>query len=233
MEIDIKGNSLTFQLYECSGNSVVSFVKDASEDESQFSYTEKRNGFFEIMVDDKGAKFCFTEFGAIVPFEVERLSEEGKAISETFFRMDTCGILLFEDCLLMSGKPAAQRHAAEALSAMLMKEIEAEKFDQSVMRRFENNFITIKGIQLDEIPHHEIKKVRLSGNMEDVYTLGGLDVANAKIKSITGVYKFSDKEFNMVKAVDTGKITVSKKKGRGIKIDQVRQLVDFISPKIS
>lgn len=228
MEIDIKGNSLTFQIFDCPDNSVIAFIKEAQAENNQFSAAEQHSGFLEVLVDDQGAKFCFTEFGAIVPFDIERINEEGQAVSETFFRIETCGILVFEDCILMSGKPAAQRMAAEVLSALLMKEILPEKFEQPVMRRFENNLTLINAIQLDEVPHHEIKKVRLSGKMEDVYSLGNIDIAHAKIKSIQGTFKFSDRDFNSVKAVDTGKVTLSKKKGRGIMIEQVRKLVDFV-----
>ncbi|PKK88772.1 MAG: hypothetical protein CVV64_17380 [Candidatus Wallbacteria bacterium HGW-Wallbacteria-1] len=227
MELDVKGTSLTFQFYHARDNSIVSFAKDAEKEENRLFVPDEQSGFEEVIVDDDG-EACFATYGAIIPFDVERIDKEGKIVNETYFRVDRCGIMIFRDAVLMSGRPAAQREAAEALSTMLMKEVTPIKFDQAVMSRFETNFILIKSIQLDEIPHAEVKKVRLAGKIEDVYAFSGLNVSMAKIKSISGTYRLADRDYVTVKTADGGKLTIFRKKGKGIEVEVIRYFKDFI-----
>lgn len=228
MQLESKGSSLTFQFYDAHEISIVGLAKYADSEESRLFMPDEKPGFVDNAEVSEDGKAVFLTFGAIIPFDIERIDDEGKIVQETFFRVDKCGILVFEDAVLMTGRPGAQKQAAEVLSAHLMQEITPIKFDQAVMRRFEGDFILVKSVQLDEVPHAEIKKIRLLGRIEDIYAFSGLDVTHSKISAISGTFKLGDREYATIKVTGGGKISLYGKKGTGLKLKVVDFFKNFI-----
>lgn len=228
MHLESKGSSLTFQLYDAHGISIVGLAKYADNEDNRLFVPDEKPGFVDNAEISEDGMAVFTTLGAIVPFDIERIDDEGKVVAETFFRVDKCGILAFEDAILMTGRPGARKQAVEILSAYLMQEITPVKFDQGIMRRFEGDFIMVKSVQLDEVPHAEIKKIRLFGRIEDIYAFSGLDVSHSKISSISGTFKLGEREYATIKVVESGRISICGKKGTGIKLKVIEFFKNFI-----
>jgi hypothetical protein len=102
------------------------------------------------------------------------------------------------------------------------------KLTQSAITNLSEEAVIVKTVQFKKIPHHEIDRITLAGELEEIFTFKGLPLREAEMASFTGIFN-TPFGIRTLKFSQQGKIQINKSKKSSINLDLVEWLISKLS----
>ncbi|MDD2714659.1 MAG: hypothetical protein PHW04_02065 [Candidatus Wallbacteria bacterium] len=219
VEIIAANYNYTFQVYKSESVSHENLYMILKKDELSTDLEKMKPGFFKI------EKYL----GAIMAIFAYPLKEMIEVLREGVLSklevpvLETARVLFVPGYILFSGKSSPAKMALQILSPFVNISTSYLKADPEKMREILEQAAVIKSIQFRNIPHSEVDRITLAGELEDVYNFGSLPLREAEITHFTGVYN-TPLGIRNLKFSQNGRIQIAKSKKSAITLE----LIDWV-----
>lgn len=231
-EIEVPGSSLSIKVWKGHNledalgglNSIL--IKLAAIDcaiDCKFDIENETPGFHDCKADEEIFRGYYS---GIVPFEVEHLVD-GVMKSEIFKRIESCEFILTNDLLLTMGKPGPAKGAAMELSNLTGYAINLVEFEFQELDQLQHKMNQLKAVALSNPKENEVRKIRLSGRMEDYANYNVVDPRNHQIDSVSGLVN-SPLGSMTVTLGKKGQLRLNVSKGMIVTVDCLKWILDLV-----
>lgn len=181
-EIEIPGSSLSLTVYQFMCDSIPGLAARIM-DADQFSAIPEKDGFHDY---DHNKDMIRGFYSMVVPFEVEHLIE-GIVTKTLFKRVETCDFIITKDVLYTAGKQAPAKVLERVLASLTGYGTAPMELEFRQMSQFQDRLSLVKKVALTNPKDREIRKVKLSGRIEDYTEYNVIDPRNHGIESVSGL----------------------------------------------
>jgi len=224
IEICGAGSSFSFTLFRSELIPLESLYDIIKKEEFSADLEKLKPGFMKI---EKFSRVIIASFALPHKQELEVL-RNGIISKLEVPVLETCRLYFLPGFLLLSGKSTPGKMALQILTPFMNVSSTNIKLSQSVITAFSEEAVIVKTAQFNKIPHHEIDKITLSGELEEIFNFKGLPLREAELTSFTGIFN-SPFGIRTLKFSQQGKIQIYKSKKNTINLDLVEWLVSKLS----
>lgn len=182
-EIEVPGSSISFKCWALRLNDLTEVFKQITDNGGAFNLEAEVPGFHDC---DSGSGVIRGYYSVVIPFEVEHLVD-GLTTKTLFKRIESCEFLMNESIMFTMGKPGPMKLLGSALSAATGEHFAITDFSFAQLRQLQDRMTCLKSIVVLNPKEKEIKKARLSGQIEDYTEYNILDARNHDIDQLSGI----------------------------------------------
>jgi hypothetical protein len=214
--------------------SVFAFVPDLTadvlaglmaDDESRVSLIVKRSGFADV---ESFGEILRGSYVLVVEEAVEDL-QDGMIVAKTVHKATVCHFLAGNGRLYVWGDGKAKRNAASSIEALDDVPVVPVVFSSEDLVRFQHRLSLVSAIAVKNPKTNEVRRVRLSGKVEDYSTCNVLDPCNHAIESVAGVIEHTTHGKVKVTVGTRAAIRIGLKVGAVIDLDFLGWLVGRVA----
>lgn len=181
-----------------------------NDEKHQADLEKLKPGFFKV---EKYTGLIIASFAFPCKNEIEVL-KKGIIAKLEVPQLESCRIVFLPGYILGSGKNSPLKLCLQLMNPYFNISGSSLRLVQEKLFELKEQAVVIKTIQYSNIPHSEIEKITLSGELETMdYT--ELPLAEAELNSLTGVYN-TPYGIRSIKFSKAGKITILKSKKSSI-----------------
>jgi hypothetical protein len=182
-EIEIAGSSLSLKIWSCKILNSENTFKNIMEHGDKFSIDSELPGFHDC---DYSKDIIRGFYSGVVPFEVEHLVDE--IPTKTLFKkIETCEFIATTNFIFTMRKTGPAKGMSAGISAATGSYVSPIEFEFDQLHNFQNHFGTLKAIVITNPKDKEVRRVRLTGRIEDYTSYNAIEVRNHGIESVKGV----------------------------------------------
>ena len=234
-EIEIKGSTLTLQIWKARADSIPVLFNRILKEGEAFSLEEEKPGFHDV---DAGTVAIRGYYSVVMPFEVEHLVENPvmdsvmKTTEKTLMkRVETCEFLVTDGNLFTWGAASPRKPLSHQLSQLSGYGVALMEWEFSQLSQLHDRLSQIKGISLCNPKDKELRRVRLTGQIESYTDYNVIDPRNHGIDSVKGLV---DSPLGpMTLTVNRkGKLSLCVRKGFVLTLDCLQWVVRLIQDNV-
>jgi len=182
-EIEVPGSSLSLNCYKCQVDSAPKLVIRIAKEGDAFNLEEETPGFHDLDHDENIVRGYYS---SVVAFEVDEVVE-GLTTSTLHNRIDSCEFLLAGGYAFFLGKSASQKSLAQALSTLTGYGVAALELEFAELAQFHDRLSQVKSVALTNPKDREIRRAKLTGQIESYTDYNVVDPRNHGIDSVSGL----------------------------------------------
>lgn len=224
INITPKGSSFSFLLYKSEIITFDEIYEILKKSEFTADLEKLKPGFLKI---EKHSNAIISHFALPKKNRIEILKNGIVSLIEIPI-LESAKLIFEPGYIYVSGKTNAGKVAIQTISPFLNISLTNVKLNQEIIRNLSDEAEVITSVQFKKIPHQEVEKITLAGEMESIFDFKGLPLVEAEIASFTGIYN-TPIGMRTIKFSQTGKIQIQKSKKNPVTLE----LLDWIIKKIS
>ncbi len=182
-EIEIAGSSLSLKVFNCEIDDANQLFKTIMEEGDQFNIESELPGFHDYETDGEIIRGFYS---GIVPFEVEHLID-GNSTKTLFKRIESCEFIATRDFIFATGKPGPMKGLSHSISALSGAHVSQIEFEFNQMNQLQEKMTQLKAVALINPRDREVRKAKLSGNIDSYTDYNVIDPRNHGIESVKGI----------------------------------------------
>lgn len=217
------GIAYTFHFYRSEAKPVEQIETILKKDEVTADLEKMKPGFSRV---DKYPGLVSAAFFLPYKEEIEVL-REGAIRKLEVPLLEVARFIFLPGFVLVSGKSKAASAGLQIVTAFLNVSGQVVKPDQGKMIDIQERAGIIHSVKFKEIPHSEIERVTLSGELEEIYSVSSLPLRESEIVSLTGAFNTSDgiREITFGK---NGNIKIAKSKRLPIRLNLLSWCIEQV-----
>lgn len=222
-EIEINKSSINFKLWQTKPCKIDDIFQTIISIAEKFDINSEKAGFHDF---DSNSKVIRGFFSVVVPFEVEHIVD-GMLAKEIFKKVEYCEYLITPNLVFTTGKSSAEKLFIKHLTILLNYGIIPIQFEFEHLNRLSERLTQIKSIVVTNPKGSEVRKARLSGQIESYTEYNIIDPQNHNIEAVSGYVESPLGPINITVS-NKGSLKISVKKGFILTLDCLKWLVALI-----
>ncbi|MDD5090577.1 MAG: hypothetical protein PHQ23_06630 [Candidatus Wallbacteria bacterium] len=224
-KIDIipAGITYSFNCYKTEAKPVEEIYRILKTDDLSADLEKLKPGFFKI---DKYQGAISSSFAFPYKEDIEIL-REGSVRKLEVPRLETIRLIAMPGYLLLSGRSVPAKCALQVFSQYISIAGGAVKITQEKMLNLTEMAAVINTVQFRNIPHSEIEKVTLSGELEEIFALT-LPLREAEIGGFAGIFN-TPFGIRSLKFSTNGRVQIVKSKKLAISLELLEWVVNAVA----
>ena len=182
-EIEVPGSSLSLTCYKCRMDSAPKLVVRIAKEGEAFNLEEEIPGFHDLDHDDTTVRGFYSTVAA---FEVDEVVE-GISTRTLHKRIDSCEFLLAGGFAFFMGKSSVQKPLSHAIFTLTGYGVTSLELEFHQLSQFQDRLEKVKSVALTNPKDREIRKAKLTGEIEDYSDYNVVDPRNHGIDSVSGL----------------------------------------------
>lgn len=182
-EIEVPGSSVSFKVWKFQADSIPRLHQRILKEGDSFHIDSETPGFHDCEANDHLIRGYYS---AVIPFEVDEVVE-GITTSTNHERIDSCEFLVAGGYAFFMGKSAPQKPLAQALSTLTGYGVAPLELEFTELAQFHDRLKQVKSVVLTNSKDKEIRRAKLTGQIEDYTEYNVIDPRNHGIDSVAGI----------------------------------------------
>lgn len=182
-EIEVPGSSISLKCWKARIDSVPKLFQRITKEGDVFNIESETAGFHDC---DSSNKLIRGFYSAIIPFEVEHLID-GISTKSLMKRIESCEFLALDGYVFTTGRNAPQKPLSHSLSMLSGYGVALLEFEFNQLSQFHDRLSQLKSIALSNPKDKEIRRARLTGQIESYTDYNVIDPRNHGIESVAGL----------------------------------------------
>lgn len=182
-EIEIPKTSITFRVMQFKCESLALLSNKIIHEAEEFSVDPETAGFHDCEGEGSMVRGFFS---TVIPFEVECLVD-GITTKKLEKRIETCEFIALENRLYVTGKTGLQKILEHVLAELTGYGVSPVELEFRQLSQFSERLTVLKSIGLVNPKTRDVRRVKMTGKMEEYTDYNVIDPKNHGIESVAGV----------------------------------------------